>query len=300
MSASPTAPELGATSQATPSERGGPSALPPWPPWTAPLALVLGLVLAALGGLLVDIPALLFGVRLGSGRLPPGLQIADTFVQDVGFVAAGVLIAGWGGRQVRAWQFGLRPTPWRRAVGGVLALYAAFVAFSAVWAAALDVHAKEKVLDQLGANRNAALLVGAAVLTTVVAPICEEFLFRGFIFTALRTWSGPWVAAVLTGALFGAVHAQSAPVALLVPLGALGFGLCILYWRTGSLYPCIAAHCVNNSLAFGTLEGWSWQIPILVVCALSAVGLLGLGLRRTGLLALPVTAPAPAPAPAAS
>jgi len=297
MSVSPTAPERAAASQATPRGRGGPSALPTWSPWTAPLALVLGLMLAALGGLLIDIPALLFGVHVGSGRLPPGLQIADTFVQDVGFVAAAVLIAGWGGRQARAWQFGLRATPWRRAVVGVLALYAAFVAFSAVWAVALNVHAKEKVLDQLGANRNAALLLGAAALTTVVAPICEEFLFRGFIFTALRNWSGPWVAAVLTGVLFGAVHAQSAPVALLVPLGALGFGLCILYWRTGSLYPCIAAHCINNSLAFGTLEGWSWQIPVLVVCALSAVGVLGLGLRRSGLLALPVS---PATAPATS
>ena len=290
MFASPTAPEQAARSPGTPGPGGDPGAPSSWPFWTAPLALLLGLMLAALGGLLIDIPALAFGVHVGSGRLPPGLQIADTFVQDIGFVAAALLIAGWGGRRVRAWQFGLRATPWRRAVGGVLALYLAFVAFSAVWAAALNVHAKEKVLEQLGANRNAALLLGAAALTTVVAPICEEFLFRGFIFTALRNWSGPWVAAVLTGALFGAVHAQSAPVALLVPLGVLGFGLCILYWRTGSLYPCIAAHCINNSLAFGTLEGWSWQIPVLLVCALGSVGLLGLGLRRTGLLALPAPA----------
>lgn len=292
MFASPTAPEQAARSPGTTGPGGDPGVPPSWPFWTAPLALLLGLMLAALGGLLIDIPALAFGVHVGSGRLPPGLQIADTFVQDIGFVAAALLIAGWGGRRVRAWQFGLCATPWRRAVGGVLALYLAFVAFSAVWAAALNVHAKEKVLEQLGANRNAALLLGAAALTTVVAPICEEFLFRGFIFTALRNWSGPWVAAVLTGALFGAVHAQSAPVALLVPLGVLGFGLCILYWRTGSLYPCIAAHCINNSLAFGTLEGWSWQIPVLLVCALGSVGLLGLGLRRTGLLTLPAPAPA--------
>lgn len=290
MFASPTAPEQAARSQATPGEREDLGAAPSWPFWTAPLALLLGLMLAALGGLLIDIPALAFGVRVGSGRLPPGLQIADTFVQDVGFVAAAVLIAGWGGRRVRAWHFGLRATPWRRAVAGVLALYASFVAFSALWAVALHVHAKERVLEQLGANRNGALLLGAAALTTVVAPICEEFLFRGFIFTALRNWSGPWVAAVLTGALFGAVHAQSAPLALLVPLGVLGFGLCILYWRTGSLFPCIAAHCINNSLAFGTLEGWSWQIPVLVICALGTVGLLGLGLRRTGLLAAPALA----------
>ena len=51
------------------------------------------------------------------------------------------------------------------------------------------------------------------------------------------------------------MHVGSAPVLDLVPLAVLGFGLCLLYRYTGSLYPCIAAHSLNNSLAFASLEG---------------------------------------------
>ena len=59
----------------------------------------------------------------------------------------------------------------------------------------------------------------------------------------------------ITGLLFGGVHAGSAPALDLVPLAALGFGLCLLYRYTGSLYPCIAAHSLNNSLAFAQPRG---------------------------------------------
>ncbi len=90
----------------------------------------------------------------------------------------------------------------------------------------------------------------SAGLTCVVAPICEEFLFRGYIFTALRNWRGTLPAALITGLMFGGVHVGSAPALDLVPLAALGFGLCLLYRYTGSLYPCMLAHSLNNSLAF--------------------------------------------------
>ena len=41
------------------------------------------------------------------GRPPrPGLTIADTFVQDLAFVAAPLICAHMFGRVVRAWQFG--------------------------------------------------------------------------------------------------------------------------------------------------------------------------------------------------
>ena len=101
----------------------------------------------------------------------------------------------------------------------------------------------------------------------MVAPICEEFLFRGFIFTALRNWRGTWPAAIITGLLFGGVHVGSAPVVDLVPLAFLGFGLCLLYRITGSLYPCIAAHSLNNSIAYGSLESWSFGQVILLLGA---------------------------------
>jgi membrane protease YdiL (CAAX protease family) len=260
-----------------------------WPPWAAPAALVSGLILAAFGGLLVDIPAAIFGVDISSSSLPPGLEIADTIVQDGAFVLAAVIFAGMGGRAVRAWQFGLRrPRPrWGATVALVAATLIGFVLFSVLWAEALDVSTKEKLLDQLGANESTVLLLLSATLTCVIAPICEEFLFRGFIFSALSNWKGPWLAAGITGLVFGGIHYGSAPVVDLVPLAALGFGLCLLYRYTGSLFPCIAAHSLNNSLAFGGLENWGWQIPVLMAAALGVIALLALALQRVGVISEP-------------
>src|SRR5580700_6771447 len=163
-----------------------------WSPWTAPAALFGGLVLAAVGGLIVDLPVTLaFGVKISSSHTPPGIEIADTVVQDIAFVLAAVFCAQIGGRVVRAWQFGLRPpgVGWRSATGLLVFLLVAFLVLSVGWSEVFH-PSKEKLLEQLGSNEGAALLLLSAGLTCVVAPICEEFLFRGFIFRALCNWRG--------------------------------------------------------------------------------------------------------------
>jgi membrane protease YdiL (CAAX protease family) len=257
-----------------------------WPPWTAPLALVAGIALALVGGLVVDVPALILGVKISSSHTPPGLTIADTVVQDVGFVLAAVYCARIGGRAVRSWQFGLRRPPigWRSAIGLIVLLLLAFIVLSAIWSGLVH-PSEEKLLETLGSNEGTSLLVLSAALTCVVAPVCEEFLFRGYIFTALRNWQGTLPAALITGLLFGGVHYGSAPTLDLVPLAGLGFGLCLLYRYSGSLYPCMIAHSLNNSLAFSSLENWSWQAPVLLVCALVGIGALVQVFKRIGVIA---------------
>ncbi len=258
-----------------------------WPPWTGPVALVAGIVLAAVGSLLIEIPAtLLFHANVSSEHLSPGLSIADTLVQDIGFVLVAVYFAHHGGRIVRSWQFGLRrpAAGWASAAGLIVLLLVVFIVLTAAWSAAVH-PGEEKTLEQLGSNEGTALLVLSAALTCVVAPMCEEFLFRGFMFTALRNWRGTLPAALITGLVFGGVHATSAPVLDLVPLAALGFGLCLLYRYSGSLYPCMIAHSLNNSIAFSSLEGWGWQAPVLIVCALAGIGVVVLACKRVGLIA---------------
>jgi hypothetical protein len=276
--------------------------LPPndWPAWSGPVALVAALVLAAVGGLIVDIPAVLAGVKISSSHTPHGLELADTMVQDAMFVLTAVLFAGLGGRVVHSWQLGLRPTRerWWRIALIVLAVYFAFFLFSGIWAAVLGEEPKEELLKALGANETALLLALSALLTTVIAPIGEETLFRGYIFPALAKWRGWLLGATITGVLFGAVHVGSAPVVYLAPLAVLGFLLCALYRQTGSLYPCIATHCLNNSIAFGALEKWNWwQIVLLALAALSTIGLLAVTLRRLGVIS---RAPGVSPVPASA
>ena len=189
----------------------------------APAALLGGLVLAAVGGLIVDLPARSRSAsNITSSHIPagPGDRRHGRAGHRRSSLVA-VLFARMGGRVVRSWQFGLRPPRQRllgRAAVLVLGLLVAFLIFSVIWAASWTSTAKRKLLEQLGANEGTSLLLLSAALTCVIAPICEEFLFRGFIFTALRNWKGTWPAAIITGLLFGGVHVGSAPVVDLVPL----------------------------------------------------------------------------------
>jgi uncharacterized protein len=261
------------------------SPLPGWPWWSAFMALLGAFVLTAIGALVVDLPAVAFGVEVTSSHTPPGLTIADTFVQDLAFVAAPLLVARMGGRVVRSWQFGLRRpgVGWGWAAVMVLGLVIAFLLLNAIWSTIVN-PGKEKLLEQLGTKQSTLLLVLSAGLTCVVAPMCEEFLFRGYIFTALRNWRGTLPAALITALLFGGVHVGSAPALDLIPLAGLGFGLCLLYRYTCSLYPAIVAHALNNSLAFASLENWTWQMPLLAVCSLLGIGALALLFKRAGVI----------------
>lgn len=275
---------------------------PDWPPWMAPVALFAAIALSVVASLIIDLPAALFGVAITSSHTPGGLEIADTVVQDVGFVLTAVYFAHLGGRAVRSWQFGLRPPRmrWRWVAALIVLLLFTFFVLSVIWSAAVHPE-KEKVLETLGSNGGTALLLLSAALTCIVAPICEEFLFRGFIFTALRNWKGLWPAAIITGVLFGGVHLGSAPTLDLVPLMGLGFGLCLLYRYTGSLYPCFVAHSLNNSVAFGSLESWAfWQVIVLMVASLLVIGVIVRVAKRVGLITTAPSLTSPAPTVALS
>ena len=127
----------------------------------------------------------------------------------------------------------------------------------------------------------------------VAAPVVEELLFRGLMFGALRTRLGVLPSALIVGVAFGLVHVGGSPVAFLLPLALLGTMLCLLYHRTGSLYPSMAVHAVNNSLAVVGTMGWaSWLMPVVAAGALATIALLVLVVRNAG---GPVPEGAPAP-----
>jgi uncharacterized protein len=248
---------------------------PPWRPWTAGGALILG-VLGAL--VLASVVYVSAAIATGHSKSTPGGNIVATVLGDFAFVGAALFFAQLSARPTPD-QFGLRPTRLRPALVAMVSGYAVFWLLTALWLGLLGTSTKDHTLDDLG--QSTAALAAAAILVSVIAPMAEEFLFRGYIFTALRGWAGVWGAAALDGILFGAIHIDpDRPAGFLVPLALFGFVLCLIYWRTGSLYPCIALHSINNSLAFGVTEGWSWQIPLLAVGALAAISALSVPARR--------------------
>lgn len=242
------------------------------------MALVAGIAATFMGATVIGLVGIATGADVGDP--PPAVAIGGTAFQDLALIASALLFAAMAARP-RPWHFGLRPTRLGAATGWLLAVWAAFFAFSAVWVSALGIHERDQLPEELGADRSTVALVAVMVLVTVLAPVAEEFFFRGYFFTALRSWRGPWLAAIITGLVFGAIHAGSAPLGFLVPLAAFGFGLCLLYWRTGSLYPCISLHAFNNSLALGVTQHWRvWQVIALMIGANLVIGVILLGLGR--------------------
>jgi hypothetical protein len=90
------------------------------------------------------------------------------------------------------------------------------------------------------------------ITVVILAPVTEELIFRGLL---LHRWCRKWGrtrGVLLTTALFALLHAS--------PLGIflLALGLTGIYLRTGSLRLSMAAHGLNNLLAF-VLGPWlSW------------------------------------------
>jgi uncharacterized protein len=269
-----TRPERPDAPEGRPPERTGEYA---WQPWTAPVALIAALMLALVGGLIVSLVGAAFGGDIDD--VPPGVLMAATVIQDIGFIGAAIVFARMTG-PAYAEHFGLRAAPVGRAIALILGLYFAYGLFAGAWSEIVDLGEPEDQLEDLGVEDSDVALVFAAILVCVVAPVVEEFFFRGFFFAALRNWRGPIVAALLTGAVFGAIHIGSAEVGALVPLAVLGIGLCLLYQWTGSLYPCIALHALNNSLAFGIAVDWDWQIPLLLFGSLLACAMVTVPVAR--------------------
>jgi membrane protease YdiL (CAAX protease family) len=242
---------------------------PRWKAWTAWVALITGFVAAGVLG------AIIIGIAAAGGASfedpPASVNILALIAQDLSLIGAAVVFARIGG-SARVADFGLVPVRFWRGVGWALLTWVAFIVFTAAWVALLGVEdSSDDLPESLGVDESDVALIAVAVLVCVGAPIVEELFFRGFFFTALRSWRGVWPAAIITGAIFGLIHAGSADAAFLLPLGFFGFALCLLYVRTGSLVPCIGAHALNNSLAFGASQDWDWQILPLLAGSLALI-----------------------------
>ncbi|MDR0907305.1 MAG: CPBP family intramembrane metalloprotease [Rikenellaceae bacterium] len=94
---------------------------------------------------------------------------------------------------------------------------------------------------------------GWAILTAVVlAPVCEEMLFRGLILEYIKQKRGVAVAVVLSALIFGLVHAPILPQ--MVNAFVLGIMLGYVYVLTGSLVSVIIVHAANNALSYLIME----------------------------------------------
>ncbi|MFN2525430.1 MAG: lysostaphin resistance A-like protein [Actinomycetota bacterium] len=241
----------------TPVEQSGPrEQLRPQVAWTG-----LDLVFISLGGLVFAVLLLaLLGVLVGLvGPLNVNLGVT-IFVVILALLIYGCVC-------FCAWLFVLK----RRRVGlkdtgfqsvplsvmfemiplgiGVLVLNGLVIAASRLLFTDVPTAAEQVVAGELPSSGEFAALT---LLVVGVAPLVEEFLFRGLLMRYfLSKMRASW-AIVATALFFAMFHA----VVVLIPtLFVLGLFLGWVAYRHNSIYPAIALHAVNNAVAMVAVAG---------------------------------------------
>lgn len=117
--------------------------------------------------------------------------------------------------------------------------------------------------------------IGNLAIYAVIPGILEELVFRGWILGALRPF-GERRALLLSALLFGLLHGNLTQIPFAFLLGLLFGFLCI---KTGSLWPSMLLHVINNGLSvvmdsvtIGMTESESYAVQIAVLTGLAVIG----------------------------
>jgi membrane protease YdiL (CAAX protease family) len=128
-----------------------------------------------------------------------------------------------------------------------------------------------------------------ALHALVVAPLCEEFVYRGLILQLLRRYLPLWAAVLIPTLLFAGTHFtfnyQNAVLA-----GVVGLFFAWLVVRSGSLFPAMLCHAGVNLTAVFLLRplaeacGWksAHDVPVTLIVAgtVACVALMAVAVRK--------------------
>jgi membrane protease YdiL (CAAX protease family) len=232
-----------------------PPALPPLPGGRVPTWFFRRLDLLGAGFIFLVFSALVIssvqaGAKTGTPALDPQNLIASIGFQ---FFLAGLVTVTllrrvrpveWLGLRWPGWKWSLLIAP-----AGVLGMWAFFAGLDASgymkWIESFGVEAVQDTVKILQKSDDPSTLALMAFAAVVAAPICEEIVFRGYLYGIAKKFAGPWAAAVCTALVFGAAHGS---LAALLPLFVFGLLLVLVYERTGSIWAPMALHfCFNGA-----------------------------------------------------
>ena len=109
---------------------------------------------------------------------------------------------------------------------------------------------EQQAVQTLRAASGALDRASLGVITILLAPLAEETLFRGVLYTWIRDAGYPRLALWGSSLLFALVHLN---LVTFLPLLVLALILVALYERTGNLLASMAAHGLFNGLNFAML-----------------------------------------------
>ncbi|HTR75756.1 MAG TPA: CPBP family intramembrane glutamic endopeptidase [Solirubrobacterales bacterium] len=210
-----------------------------WGPWAA----LLGVVAALFVGLMLSLPSLAFTEGSKDELTTVGNIIAQT-ATELGFLTVPIALAMMRGARtprevfdrlgVRCFEPG--------ALGWAVLAFVLYLAFTVFYSLVITEPKQKDIAESFGPT------VVQILLIVIAAPIAEETCFRGMLFGGLREKMPRLLAALITGVVFGGLHALTGVTAV-PPLIVFGFLLALLYEKTGSIVPGILLHMLNNSIA---------------------------------------------------
>lgn len=126
--------------------------------------------------------------------------------------------------------------------------------------------------------------VPALLLIALTPAICEELMFRGYMFTAFRNKMGLWKAILCVSILFGISHMD---IIRILPTAILGAALAYAMYKADSIVASSLMHFLNNAfsafiLYYGDeiafLNDESMTVPIMIGMVVMALVFTPLGI----------------------
>jgi membrane protease YdiL (CAAX protease family) len=113
------------------------------------------------------------------------------------------------------------------------------------WMIDLEKDATKQMEAFLKAGSFKDVLINVIIIVLLPA-ICEEICFRGALKRiVINITKSPWMGIIITSIMFSALHLQFQGF---LPRMFLGVLLGAIYWYSGSIWPGVAAHFVNNAV----------------------------------------------------
>ena len=189
---------------------------------------------------------------LGSGdSLPHKILVISQLSKAVALLGAlwglGLLLKG------RDWRaVGLKPvgTVWLLlgAVAGVLFTATGLMLVKSLTGLVPSWSAMTRAPFDFGPSASTGMVAAFVVMTLLVTPFAEEVFFRGFVYKWMKGHRPVWLAALISSIIFGASHIVPHQA---INAAVMGLVLIWLYEKSGSIWPAILAHAVNNALGVG-------------------------------------------------
>lgn len=102
----------------------------------------------------------------------------------------------------------------------------------------------QQLVEQLATSGDPGLRVVIVLCACLIIPVAEEVIFRGYLYPALKRFSDPWLAALVSAMVFAVLHLH---VPSLLPLCLFGLLLTAAYEWTGSLWVPVSIHTLFNT-----------------------------------------------------